>query len=802
MKLLKKCRIPNELTPVLLVFFVGMKIGWRFCLAGLFCNVCLVLSGWAQLPPADSFLHYRQLPTRWDEGLPLGNGMQGVLIWQREGQLRLALDRADLWDERPMKGLHRPEFSYDWVRQQHQQNNYQLVQAYFDHPYDREPAPSKLPGAAIEIDSRGWGSVQHASVNIFDALAEVKWRNGARMQAFVSAVAPFGFFSIQCKGPVPDMTLLPPPYNGQSSGSGGDVVGGDDLSRLGYAQGSVLKGPQFVSYLQPGYQGFQYRVSVVWRQKKSGIIEGAWQIAAGQVVPDAQQHIGQVKAALGAGFAASWQRHKLWWRQYWAKSQLQVPQADVQRAWYLAQYFFGSTSRPGGPPVSLQAIWTADNGRLPPWKGDFHHDLNTQMSYWPAYTANRLEEAMVFPDYLDARKSTFTAYTQRYFGKEGLNVPGVTTLAGTEMGGWIQYSLSPTVSAWLAQHYYWQWRYSMDTAFLRQRAYPWVQSTARFLQQLTIKDSITGLRRFPLSSSPEINDNSAAAWFTDITNYDLSLIRFTWLAAAAMARQLRLPNEAAAWEQLAGELPAYALTSKQELMFASSLPYQVSHRHFSHLMAIYPLGLLRVSNPAHKSIITASLRQLDSVGPSQWTGYSYAWQAALKARAADGEGAARALEIFSTAFCATNGFHLNGDQSGKGYSSFTYRPFTLEGNMAAAAAVQEMLLQSHTDTVQVFPAVPASWRSASFQQLRTEGGLLVSARRTNGATSWVQLQATVDGSYCVAVPGRQFEGQVVAGKASIVHDQSAGYWQIKMRKGAVVVLRQKGVYTKRSGLVP
>jgi alpha-L-fucosidase 2 len=40
----------------------------------------------------------------WDEAIPLGNGLQGALIWGEGGTLRLSLDRGDLWDERPAPG--------------------------------------------------------------------------------------------------------------------------------------------------------------------------------------------------------------------------------------------------------------------------------------------------------------------------------------------------------------------------------------------------------------------------------------------------------------------------------------------------------------------------------------------------------------------------------------------------------------------------------------------------------------------------------------------------------------------------
>ena len=101
------------------------------------------------------------------------------------------------------------------------------------------------------------------------------------------------------------------------------------------------------------------------------------------------------------------------------------------------------------------------------------------------------------------------------------------------------------------------------------------------------------------------------------------------------------------------------------------------------------------------------------------------------------------MEIFSRAFCLRNGFHCNGDQTDKGYSDFRYRPFTLEGNFAAAAGLQEMLLQSYSGTIRVFPAVPASWRDASFKGLRAEGAFLVSAERKDGTVQSIEIVAEV-----------------------------------------------------------
>jgi alpha-L-fucosidase 2 len=173
---------------------------------------------------------------------------------------------------------------------------------------------------------------------------------------------------------------------------------------------------------------------------------------------------------------------------------------------------------------------------------------------------------------------------------------------------------------------------------------------------------------------------------------------------------------------------------------ALDYPLPVSHRHFSHLMAIHPLGLIRWEKGLKdQKTILGAINELDRLGTAWWTGYSFSWLGCLAARARQGERAEKALEIFSEAFCLRNSFHCNGDQTQKGYSNFRYRPFTLEGNFAAAAALQEMLLQSYSGAIRIFPATPESWQDLSFKTLRAEGAFLVSAEREGGETKRVEI---------------------------------------------------------------
>jgi len=719
-------------------------------------------------PQSGHNLEFTELAQVWDEAMPLGNGMVGNLIWQKNGKLRFSLDRADLWDLRPMENIDFDKWKFKDVYQYWKDDKYAEVQKAFDTPYDKSPAPSKIPAGALEFDIAKLGKVKSVKLDVVTAVCTVEWESGAKLTTFVDAEKPAGWYKFENLSEPVKVELISPAYNRENTEAATSQAR-NDLNQLGYPQGDIVKSDNSFTYTQKGWGDFSYQINTSWKDSKNGMT-GCWSVSSKnkgwKETPTAEN---VVKKEMKLGFQNSLKTHLNWWDNYWAKSSVEIPDSLLERQYYLEMYKFGAAARADAPPIALQSVWTADHGKLPPWKGDFHHDLNTQLSYWPSYTGNYLDLEKGFIDWLWKYRPAFKKYTKDYFGAEGMNVPGVTTLEGEPMGGWIQYSMGQSVAAWLGHHFYMHWRYSMDRDFLKERAYPWLKDVALFFDEIAVKGD-NGKRKLLMSSSPEIYNNSKKAWFAETTNFDLALIRWTYEKAAELANELGLEKDAEKWTKILNEWPDLAIDSESGFMFAPGFPYNESHRHFSHLMAFHPLGTVDFSNgEKDKKIILNTLKNLEKHGSDWWVGYSFSWEGNLYARAFDGENAARVLRTFAECFCLKNSFHVNGDQCKAGHSKFVYRPFTLEGNFAFASAIQEMLLQSHTGVVKIFPAIPNDWKDAKFDKLRAQGAFLISAKKEGGMVTEVIVFSEKGGRLVLENP---FDGKFKTDKQYVIDGEN------------------------------
>ncbi len=722
-------------------------------------------------PAPGSMLRLAAPIVTWDEAIPLGNGLLGGLVWGGPSDLNISLDRGDLWDLRPAAPFGRADYRWSDVIRLVRQQRGDSLRIRFDDPYDRVAHPTKIPGGRVVVKLDTTRRLRSFALDLSRAEASLQLTTGVA-RGFFSATDRIALFR------VPGVAAI-------------DIIRPSSLDLLGYGPASFgrdVDGARRVQWMhQRASGGLTYAVAV-GEQRLGDVSLIAITIATSADGNDPVQVArGRLARALRAGYEVAFRPHEAWWQRYWRRTaSLRVPDSAMQAHLDFVQYLYGAGARVGAPPMPLQGVWTADGASLPPWKGDLHNDLNTQTTYLAAHAAGADDAMGGWLEFNWQRLPAYRRFAREFYGVEGAAIPGVMALDGQPLGGWAQYSLSPTMGLWVSQSFHLHWKYTGDRAFLRERAYPFVSALARTTTAL-LQRGPDGRLRLPLSSSPEIFDNSLRAWLPSSSNFDLALLHWLYGALHEMATALGDSSGATGWVATRASLePLLIDPVTGALPFAAGLPYDASHRHFSHALAIHPLGLLTIATPGDSLTVQRTLDQLAQYGSNGWVGYSFSWYSAMLARAGRGEEALAQLETYRRAFILRNGFHANGDQSGTGITSATYRPVTLEGNFLALHAVHEMLLQGWGNVVRIFPAVADRWRDVSFRDLRAEGGWRISATRAQGRTLTVRIVSTAGGALRLRDP---FGSAAVRWNRRDVRREGTDY-VVRLPKGAVLVGRR------------
>lgn len=698
-------------------------------------------------------LNFEKSIQRWDEAIPLGNGRIGTLIWGKPQELRFSLDRTDIWDLSAPMYTERDEFCYEHLVELAKAGKTAEIRELFDAPYNY-PIPTKLPAGKLVFsfcegkNVRSKLNLQHAEAVLTVECAE----QCCRIESICHAVSQTGMIRVKADSGF-QMELKSPQYGTPEEKEEVHYnpeereISQGGLERLHYPNavfGEQYGTPSFFWFTQDVDAQFSYGVVVGTLEKANETLVFYRVVTSrdgDEWLEDAKQ---QLEKELLEGYCENRKSHRAWWDAYWNQSAVTLPDPLFEKQWYLTNYLFASCSRKGMYPMPLQGVWTADDGNLPPWKGDYHHDLNTQLSYAHFYKANHLSEGECFLDFLWESRDAGRRFAKKFYHTGGICLPGVMTIDGQPLGGWPMYSLSPVHQIWLCQSFELYYRYTGDKEFLRNKAWVYFEETAECITAL-LEEKEDGYYYLPVSSSPEIHDDEKESWVTPNSNYDLALLRYLYQTLAEFAKILQNGQEEH-WEQFLGKLPPLAVNEQKVLMISPDESLQESHRHLSNAMAICPLYLYQYEKAEEKEIIDATVLDYERLGTGMWVGFSFAWMAHLYAIQKNGEGAYDRLRIFWESFCSDNGFHLNGDYKCRGYSTFHYRPFTLEANMYAADALQEMLFQMRDGVVEVFPAIPEKWKAEklSFTHFRGEKGLLVSASYEYGAVKEIVLEAAYE----------------------------------------------------------
>ena len=447
--------------------------------------------------------------------------------------------------------------------------------------------------------------------------------------------------------------------------------------------------------------------------------------------------IDKAASCKGRALSAIRSSHEEWWKNYWSKSYVSIPDPVVELHYYRSLYGMASCSRDKDFPPSIFGTWITKE--QPWWLGDYHLNYNHMAPYYALYSANRIEQADPYYAPLLEMIPRGNYYSEQLAGiPDGIILPvgigplGIETTRQSEFvekncanwikdgnmeaGGlfWGQKSNSAYAVANISMQFYRTW----DEDFTR-KVYPFVKGVTAFWEKYLTREG----GRYVIYNDA-IHEGTIGT-MNPIAS--LGLVRMVFETACDMSELLGVDEDCRlVWKERNDHMSDYPL---QERNGKTVFRYTEKGTDWWHdntlgIQHIYPAGQIGLAS--EPELLEVALNTLEDMGRwKDFNGTNSFFPAAVRL-GYDAETILLHLHQYSVETYG-NGFKRD-------------NPHGIENLSTVPNTINEMLCMGHQDIVRIFPVWPRT-KDAMFRDIRVEGAFLVSSSLKDGQIGEVVLRS-------------------------------------------------------------
>jgi len=496
------------------------------------------------------------------------------------------------------------------------------------------------------------------------------------------------------------------------------------------------------------WPGMQFAVALASKERLAALAI----VTSREADAPLQAAIELASSTLGGALEELTQSHEAAWQRFWSASGVELDDPQLNDAWYQNLYFLRCVTKPGVIAPGLFASLVNDR---PAWHGDYHTNYNIQQTFWSSYVTNHPELAEPYDrlirEYFPRARWLATKvfsmrgayYPHVLFAYEPADPEKVKNPNGRQYLHHV-WGFTLGVAGFTVQPLWWHYKYQPDREFLEKTAYPAVRDVATFYSEFIDRCGGDRVVLAP-SVSPE-----HWGWTKDFERnrnctFDIAMARYTLKAAIEGAETLgQDPELVARWHRALGRLPDYPTTNAEQPVVvdvedAPPITYNIAVP----ATPVFPGDVVTIFSPEQEKSLFA--RTIDGLN---WNGNNSAIMLSVaRARLSMPSTMDWAREELTARLRPNGTLTLNRRHPPRSINDFGH--YTEQ--FAASMAVSELLLQSVSDVVRVFPAWPNDL-DARFHSLRAQGGFLVSAQQQDGKVGPIHVVSTAGGVFRLLSP--------------------------------------------------